>query len=135
MAPLGAAWYRFLDSLPWHHFITLTFAEDAWEYRCHNSLKWYYRSLREHFGEVALFYVLEPHKWRESLHIHALAQYGDRLWVPRRKDVKALWKWGHAKVYDVVEEASAYMIKYVAKGKAVDWGILGSPRADRVAKS
>ena len=125
VAPYRVALEAWLASLNPDHFVTLTFAEPARDYRATRAVKVWFRELHKRYKPCAAVYVVEPHPSNpEAHHIHVLVKY-HALFIPRHKDIRALWRWGYSTVYDCNGGAARYVGKYIASKTAPDWGILG----------
>lgn len=130
---------EWLGSLETDHFVTLTFRDTANDYRATRAAETWFRDLHRQARPCACIYVVEPHPGRpEAHHIHALVKYERALWIPRTKDVVALWRWGYADVYICNGNAARYVSKYIARKDCPDWNVLGDlhvlrsePCADR----
>jgi len=125
VVPYRDALRTWLADLSPDHFVTLTFAETACDYRATRAVQVWFTELHKCYNPCAAVYVVEPHPGNpEAHHIHALVKY-QALFIPRHTEVRALWRWGYSRVYDCNGGAARYVGKYIAQKTVPDWGILG----------
>lgn len=118
---LTQSWGAWIRAFPWHHWVTLTFADPASREYAWSAFEAFIRRL-ERKGSGVWWCAVQEERWEgRHVHLHALLGGTDQL---RTDEIAAAWKAGKIKkvvVYDPPRGAAWYLAKEVEHGNTPEF--------------